>query len=308
MKTIPEELQARPQWVVWAYRQRNGHHTKVPYSPKTGQLAAVDNPASWSTYAEARAALATRQFSGPGFVFTPTDPYCGIDLDHCIHEGQLVRWAHVIVDHLASYTELSPSGEGLHLLIRAALPGDHHRTGAIELYDSNRYFTLTGNLLPGAFSTIEERQEELERLYWHLFQKPGEQPPVQRPKERVPDLADETLIRRALSATNGMLFARLWQGDASLWEGQRAPYSSQSEADLALCGLLAFQTGGDAMRMDTLFRQSGLMRPKWDEQRGPVTYGQRTIACALAGRQERYRPAFRSLVVPIRVAPTKEAV
>ena len=67
-------------------------------------------------------------------------------------------------------------------------------------------------------------------------------------------------------------------------------YPSQSEADLALCRLLAFYTNCDAGEIDRLFRQSGLYRPKWDEPHfaGGKTYGQATIEKAVSSADERY--------------------
>ena len=92
---------------------------------------------------------------------------------------------------------------------------------------------------------------------------------------RPPSLADEELLARMGEANNGQRFERLWRGE---WRGE---YPSQSEADLALCSILAFWTGRDAERMDQLFRRSGLFRPKWDEHRGSRTYGETTIATAI---------------------------
>ena len=91
-------------------------------------------------------------------------------------------------------------------------------------------------------------------------------------------LSDTEVIQRALSASNGERFSRLWAGDVS-------GYGCHSEADLALCGMLAFWTGGDATRIDSLFRQSGLYRKKWDRK----DYRNRTIAEALSGKTEFYK-------------------
>jgi hypothetical protein len=91
-------------------------------------------------------------------------------------------------------------------------------------------------------------------------------------------LSDAEVVQKALSASNGERFARLWAGDTS-------GYGSHSEADLALCGMLAFWTGGDATRMDSLFGQSGLYRKKWDRE----NYRNRTIAEALSGKTEFYQ-------------------
>ena len=87
---------------------------------------------------------------------------------------------------------------------------------------------------------------------------------------------DQALLALARRASNGARFSALWNGDTS------AHGDDDSAADLALCGHLAFWTGHDPARMDRLFRASGLMRGKWDERRGASSYGQRTIATALA--------------------------
>ncbi len=71
-----------------------------------------------------------------------------------------------------------------------------------------------------------------------------------------------------------------------------AGYESQSEADMALCCLLAFLTGGDRARMDELFRRSGLIRERWDEvhyAKGP-TYGQKTSERAISSTSKFYEP------------------
>ena len=111
---------------------------------------------------------------------------------------------------------------------------------------------------------------------------PAPAPAATTPRET--NLDDADLIERARRAKNGAKFARLWAGDTSEHGG------NDSSADLALCDLLAFWCGGDAARIDGLFRQSGLMRGKWDERRGELTYGERTIAVALKDRTEFYDP------------------
>ncbi len=99
-------------------------------------------------------------------------------------------------------------------------------------------------------------------------------------------LDDAELLRRARASANGEKFANLWDGDTS--DYANGDNEGRSEADLALCSLIAFWTGPDEDRIDGLFRQSGLMRPKWDERHygDGRTYGQGTIEHALAGRYE----------------------
>lgn len=280
LEGIPADLKPWRHWVVWRSQQRGGKFTKPPYCPATGQLASVRDPGTWASYPEACAALASGRYTGPAFILTASDPYCGIDLDQAVEApGHLASWARAIVDHFASYTEWSPSRTGLHIWIRGALPGPRRRKERVELYDALRCLTCTGWHLEGTPRAIEARQPELEAFYQHLF------PPVphknRQAQPQVPmNLSDAELLARATRVRNGARFARLWAGET-------ADYSEDhSRADLALCGLLAFWAGGDAARMDRLFRQSGLMRPKWDHPHFATgeTYGQRTIAHALEQR------------------------
>jgi primase-polymerase (primpol)-like protein len=205
----------------------------------------------------------------------------GVDLDHCLRNGRLTSQAARIVAQLSSYTEISPSGSGLHVIVRGRLPPGARRKGDAEMYDTDRYFTVTGHVWRD-FRIVQRRQAELERLHAHLLGRPGPSPRP-RPSPLVAE-SDQELLRRAASARNGGKFARLWEGDFS-------DYDSHSEADLALCNFLAFWTGGDAARMDRLFRQSGLLRPKWDEKHyaSGQTYGQGTLERALAEGTEDYQ-------------------
>lgn len=275
-KNIPPELAGLTRWVVWK-------DNKVPRTPGSNRPASTTDPTTWRSLGQALASVRCGQADGIGFVFTDT-PFTGIDLDHCLRHGKLTPQAASIVALLSSYTEISPSGRGLHIIVRGHLPAGARRNGEVEMYDTDRYFTVTGHVWRH-FRTIQARQAELEYLHAHLFGPPG--PCPHQPPAPVIYQSDEELLRRATRASNGGKFARLWGGDFS-------DYPSQSEADLALCNLLAFWTGGDAARMDRLFRQSGLFRPKWDEKHyaSGQTYGQRTIERSLAGYTQ-YDPITR---------------
>lgn len=171
LANIPSELTACRQWALWRYQRRGAKWTKPPYSPATGKLAQVDHPGTWDTYEAACRAWAPGRYAGLAFVLSESDPYTVIDLDHCAQNGQIVLWARTVVDHFASYTEWSPSRQGLHIWLRGCLPGPRRRKEAIELYDAKRFLTLTGWHLAETPGTIEERQEELERFYAHLFRE-----------------------------------------------------------------------------------------------------------------------------------------
>jgi len=287
--TIPEELKARPQWVAWRLVEREGKPTKIPLDPKTGGPGKSNNPATWGTFEQAVAALKRNGVAGVGFVFSVDDPFVGIDLDHAFVDGQPRFCAKALIEQLNTYTENSPTqGKGFHIYLQGKLPGPGNKRKfkcglELEVYDRLRFLTVTGHHLPGTPTTVEDRQAKLDVLHRQLFDsinKQKAQGPRSGPSPTL-DLDDAELIDKAHKASNGWKFARLWAGD---WRG--AGYASHSEADLALCEILAFWSGGDAARIDRLFRQSGLYREKWNRP----DYRERTISRALAQTTEFYTP------------------
>lgn len=284
------ELGAYPQFVAWQYEARGTDKpAKAPICPATGRKADVQDPTTWGSFGAAMDRLRRDDLPGLGFVLTADDPYTVTDLDNCVDAaGNPSEWARGIVTFLASYTELSPSGTGLHIWTRAELPlGRRKRKDSgieIEMYDKAHYLTLTLDPLPGTPAAIMARGGEVGQLHAVYL---GQATPAaaQPPAATAPTLADEDLVRRILRSRIGPQFALLWSGET-------AGYPSPSEADLALAGYLAFWTQ-DAAQLDRLFRSSGLYRPeKWDAGR-EVTYGARTIKRAIANRAGTYDPHYR---------------
>lgn len=274
--SIPEDLKRLPQWVV--------HRDKVPHNPRTGYRASVTNPATWCTFEDACAAANTGGFSGIGFVFTGNDPFVGVDFDHCITDGQLNPWVEQQLRRLESYTELSPSGTGLHVICRGKLPGKAVKNCQAEMYDRGRYFTFTGNIY-GAPRGVSEAGSGLSDLYKELSpQKEDPKTEHIRPLRTSVQLTDPELIEKASSAHNGERFKALYSGDMSEYAGDH------SRADMALVNLLAYWTNGDVERMDRLFRQSGLMRDKWDRRQSGSTYGRIQMEKAVAEMSQGYDP------------------
>jgi len=143
-ESIPEELKIRPQWVVW--QAVGDKPDKVPYSARTGRKASSTDLMTWSTFEEAVEAYERGQYSGLGFVFCSGDPYTGVDLDSCVDEdSQIAGWALEIARYFDSYTELSATGTGLHVIVRGDVP--NRRKGDIEVYSSKRFFTVTGHIV-----------------------------------------------------------------------------------------------------------------------------------------------------------------
>lgn len=242
---IPAELKFYKQWVNWKYEQVevDKKPTKVPYSPKTKMRVSVMNPSGWGMIDEALANLG--EFDGIGFVLTADDPYCIIDLDQAqnAEEYQLVNDT---FQSLRSYTELSPSGTGLHVVCKAEV-GRGRKRHPVEVYDRARFITFTGNVhwdLP-----IDYRQLEVENILANM------------PKDTemysahtglaAPSGSDADVWARAAAARNGQKFQDLWNGQYQLH------YSSQSEADFALVDILAFYTQ-NAEQIARMFRTSAL--------------------------------------------------
>lgn len=277
MTTATMRLRDLPQWVCWKYEERGGKTDKVPRNPLTRELASSADPATWATYEEARERFKAGGYEGIGFVFTADDPFCGIDLDKCVQDGEIAPWAQEIVDELDSYTELSPSGTGLHIIVRAELRSGGNRKGQIEMYDRGRFFTITSRKVGRA--GVEERQEQVSALHARLFPQRAEpeKPPLVDRGDHA--FTDEEIIRRASEAKNGPLFRQLWAGDTT-------GYESASEADQALANILAFWAGPDAARIESLFGRSGLNREKWKRP----DYRRRTIERALSDMHEFFTP------------------
>ncbi len=280
---IPLELRERAQWVVWRAEKRDGKLTKVPYRADGDGRASSTDPATWATFGAALAAVELLSADGIGYVFSADDPYLGVDLDGALHESDRAA----IILALDSYTETSPSGNGVHVIVRASLNGHgRNRRGPFEVYEQARYFTVTGDHVRGTPATIEDRQAQLDQVLERFLPKPE---PDSRPVQvaQPVDLDDQELLDKAMSARNGDKFRRLWNGDTSGHGGD------DSAADLALCSCLAFWTGNDPDRIDRLFRSSGLYRDKWDRDGyregtiqealgGPVYGGYRSVASGLS--------------------------
>lgn len=298
---IPDALKRLSQWVAWKSCPDSPKPRKVPIDVKTGRDARANAPETWATFDEAVAFYrkwAGREHSsagkrgtvsGLGFEFSEQDPFAGVDLDNCIEGEALQPWAKRIIDALDSYTELSPSRKGVHIIVRGKLPPGGKRRGSVEMYDSGRYFTMTGAVLAPHLGAIQSREAELHQLHAETFPKADEdtaKTPPRTESSRTHQIDEAFILEHAARARNGDVFKRLWAGDT-------AGYTSHSDADLALCNILAFWTRRDAGLMDALFRRSGLMRPKWDKIHRPAdgaTFGRMTIEKAIASCRDVYTP------------------
>lgn len=151
------ELAQRDAWVCWRAVRRGGKPTKVPFTP-AGSPASSTDPRTWSSFAECFEATYVRgEHDGVGRVLVTGEGLVGIDIDGCTAPDL----------PLASYTELSPSGTGLHIWMRGHWPVPGTRRGRLEIYASRRYLTITGAHLDGTPEDI--RRVDL-RWLWERLQ------------------------------------------------------------------------------------------------------------------------------------------
>lgn len=304
-ESIPDTLTTNETWVCWRYvwnRDRD-EWTKLPIDVATGDAASATDPETWSSFEKALQHYEdTENMDGVGYVVTEDDLLVGLDLDDCVDpdSGDIDPWARDVVADVPTYWEQSPSGTGLRGFGLANLPDGRTRAdvedadGHIEVYEDERYLTLTGVEIEASTPDVEQVNSEVQELHAeYLARDPTPtvedggttvaNPTPDADKTGSSDLSDAEIVSKAKAAANGEKFKQLWNGSTS-------GYASHSEADLALCNLLAFWTGGDETQIDRLFRDSGLYREKWDAQRGSTTYGERTIRESVKRRTEFYDP------------------
>lgn len=288
---IPQELKGYKNWVCWqAYPDPKSHSgiSKKPINPRTGGFAMPNNSDTWSDFETA--VRESAKYSGIGFMFS-NSPFFGVDLDDMpndIQDYQNGGTDNIIsefVNTLQSYTEFSQSKTGVHIICKGTLPEGRRKakndSGGFEMYENGRFFVVTGNYC-SEYGYINDCTESVKPLHSKYLGKTAE-PKPNRQNITVNLNSVDDIVRAACSAKNGSLFKALYSGDFSA-------YSSQSEADMAFCNMLAFWCGCDAEKMDAIFRQSGLMRDKWDRKQSGTTYGVITLQKAISGCSQTYNP------------------
>lgn len=237
---IPPEMKRYRQWLVWRYEDRGATKpTKVPYCAVSGKLADVTKATTWCGYEEAVLAATApgTSYDGIGFVLTKEDPYTIIDLDQPKKESDLERQMQVFTE-MNSYAERSPSGTGLHIIVKGYTP-EGRRRSSIEMYSNVRFMTMTGDVYHDR--PIEARQEIVTELYNAMGANAGV---LYTDHDAPATMLDNEVIEKALAANNGVKFRALLEGR---WPDY---YQSQSEADFAFIDILAFYT----QNKDQLFR------------------------------------------------------
>lgn len=282
---IPAELKRLPNWVCWLkeWDEERGKWKKTPINPRTGGGAMSNNSSTWTDFGTA--VRAAEKYTGIGFMFGGCE-YFGVDIDGIAEDLQIYREGgdcivSEFISTLESYTELSQSGNGIHIICKGHLPPHGRRRGNVEMYETGRFFVMTGEQISKT-NDIKDCTESIKALHEKYIGGGREPAPRQLPPPNVTHSEDD-IVKLAIKSKNGDRFKALYLGDIS-------GYPSHSEADMAFCMMLAFWTGCDTAKMDNIFRQSGLMREKWDRQQSGSTYGILTLQRAVASCADTYKP------------------
>lgn len=257
---IPEELKRADKWILWRYFEtQNGKRTKIPYGPSGKIVSVTDDKSRWSFAGILQHYLdglgndidGSNQFDGIGFVLSKDDPFVFIDLDYTENPDHMRLQAKIVEEFSGTYMERSPSGQGLHLICRGEIPAGKRRYSC-EIYDNERYMTMTGDVFMG--SKILDYKDKVSSL-WEYLRGDRVEVPVEGlgVDSQAQTLEDEEVIRRATEAANGDVFQALWSG---AWK-ETGKYQSQSDADLGLMNILVFYSKNDE-QVRRLFLQSAL--------------------------------------------------
>lgn len=302
LSNIPDELKQLKNWCVWKFENRNGKRTKIPFNAETGEFAKSNDKRTWSSY---ETAVNAEGVDGIGFFFEP--PYLGIDIDdidddlHRFKQGdKLDNIVSEFNEAFKSYTEVSPSGNGLHIIVKGKIPGSRRRKGNIEMYDSGRFFTMTGKTI-GKYKDVTEVSEQVFKTIYekYLPDNTVKYPTTNNYQQNIHNLSEIDVINEIYKSKQAKLFDDLMKGNYEPY------YTSHSEADMALANILAFWCARDYSQMDSIFRQSNLYRDKWDEKRKNSTYGEQTLFKAINEANNIYTPKQQTEDNPLRYALSK---
>jgi hypothetical protein len=269
--SVPLDLKSLPRWVTWKLEKVKNNdgktrETKVPYQ-LSGRKAESDDPVTWATFNEVKHCV-PRKTDGAGFVFNG-DGIIGIDLDHCFDKnGNIDPLFREIVENLRSYSEISPSGTGLHIFIKCKeRPYEKGRRKklsdgtdrGLEIYSEKRFFTVTGTPYNGSGNKIIEYPAETIRSLCNAILDTDQPSKPSGPK------TDEEIIEIMKKSKNGFKIGLLLDGK---WQNiqdkdRRCIYPSPSEADGDLSMHLAYYTGKNAGQMKRIMLSSKMYRPDW---------------------------------------------
>ena len=180
-----------------------------------------------------------------------------------------------IIEIMNSYTEKSPSGKGIHIIgYYNGKDMSSQRKNDIEIYFTGRYFTMSGRPLKNC--EIANLTEKVDKLR----EEQNKQPPKEKKekhytqyKSTPQNMSDEELLERMFKWKNGTLLKAMYEGENPISNG------NVSSNDFYFVKSVNFANNNDIIQTDRIFRNSGRMRPKWDERHysNGETYGQHML-------------------------------
>lgn len=298
-----KELSPHRHWLLYrkepVTKGRNkGKITKIPYQPN-GYKAKPTDPKTWTTYNKAKDAMETGKFDGIGYALTADEGYICIDLDHCVNPEtrKIDPWAMDIIGIVeeagGTYSEVSPSGTGIHLWGRGKLPDNKsgiHQTMKnghdVEMYTNAHYMTVTGE--PRNDTALKDIQPAIDKILTMLKKPPAaseEGKAVTSTPAPVLNLSDTDIITKIRDSTQGPKFHSLYDlGDVSTYGNDR------NRADQALLNMLAFWTGKNAEQMKRIFLSSKLAETLDRKAGHEDDYLNRSIKTAIESTSQVYDP------------------
>lgn len=287
-ENIPNELKTHSNWVLWKWMltEEMGEMVwkKIPFQVKNpGNQAASTRPEEWTDF---DTAYIVYQGGGwAGMWFSLNKLYVGVDFDHVIDTNPerlaIIREALIRFD---SFTEISPSGTGMHCLVEGdLLPGYgfKNKDNDFEIYKDARFLSVTGHILSKT-KTIESRQDAINWFHSTYFkQRPIFKPIASNGTAR---MSNEEIITKILTSKTGEKFKKLYMfGDYSDFLDTTGK-PDESSADYYFCASIAFYTS-DPAQIYAIVLKSRIMREKWNR----MDYADRTIRNVLGTTTRRYR-------------------
>ncbi|WP_239762218.1 phage/plasmid primase, P4 family [Mammaliicoccus sp. I-M35] len=301
-ENVPTEMAHLEQWVLWQaeLNEKNGYD-KIPYQ-LIGLKASSVNPSSWSNFEKSVENL--NDYDGVGFVLTKDDDYIVLDLDDIHIDSEtyepLTDIAREVMDK--TWWEVSPSGTGIHAYFKGTLPDEVKRKNKsehLELYSHSRFMTFTG-VNDGITREISSDQSYINTLVERYFKREVITNDTIIDDVTPSNLNDTEVLQLMAKSKEADKLSKLMSG------GWQELFDSQSEADLSLLNALAFYTQKNIVQMDRIFRNSDLLREKWDELRGAKTYGQMSLEKAIAGCKNVYDPNYKSAIADFDIILNEE--
>lgn len=238
---VPQQLRERPQWCLW----KIGGGRKLPLSPRGGYASCID-PDTWATFEVAARVFLRNSHVAKGFNLATGDGLGGFDADGAVAaDGSISPLMELFVNHLGSYTEVSPSATGIRSFFLYERQHENRKAGSIELYFNRHFLSVTGDLYQGR-DRLAVADVGAERILTALRPR---KPLLPRLPVREVTQDDNELLEKMFASRSGSKIRSLWDGETL--------HKSTSESDMALMSHLAYWTGGDTGRMVRLFLSSG---------------------------------------------------